>query len=223
MNTIKTAACRLLCDLQRDISLPELIHYTETRLEWQVVYYNTEKGDALLETFDQKLSKFDKKERGFCYKTIYGKYIFIDNDQNTEQKLCTLIHEIGHILLGHLVDGKLQNPTQNNVDADVFVKYVLYPSRLDMIRFKLSRKAGWIMLPGITLVLALALFVSHSMTMDAPVSGYLPANTDTVYITPSGNKYHDENCRFAANGAIAIPIQQAAKHYAPCSYCNPNQ
>lgn len=225
MNSIKTAACQLLCDLQEDINLPDLVHYAETKLDWLVVYYNTEKGDALIRNFDPNLSNFDKKEDGFCYKTVYGKYIFLDNNQNPEQKLCALVHEIGHILLGHLDEGKIQNRTQNEVETNVFVKYVLFPKRLDMIRFQFSRKKIRVLSVVIAAVPISALSLAYFMPSGAPAIGHIPASTGnkTVYVTPSGSRYHAANCKFAGDGAIAIPLERAKESYAPCSYCNPNQ
>lgn len=44
---------------------------------------------------------------------------------------------------------------------------------------------------------------------------------DTVYVTPSGKKYHRSDCRFAAN-AKSISLDDAVrKGYAACSRCKP--
>lgn len=44
----------------------------------------------------------------------------------------------------------------------------------------------------------------------------------TVYITPSGTKYHKGDCRMVKNVSQAITIQQAIeKGKGPCSFCKP--
>ena len=46
--------------------------------------------------------------------------------------------------------------------------------------------------------------------------------TVTVYITASGEKYHNSGCRYLKNSKIAISLSDAkAKGYTPCSVCNP--
>ena len=45
----------------------------------------------------------------------------------------------------------------------------------------------------------------------------------TVYKTPSGEKYHTSTCRFVKNVSHAISISEAkGKGLSPCSQCNPN-
>jgi micrococcal nuclease len=52
-----------------------------------------------------------------------------------------------------------------------------------------------------------------------------PASADTktiVYITKSGAKYHDENCRSLSKSKIPITLGEAVqKGYTPCSVCRP--
>lgn len=46
--------------------------------------------------------------------------------------------------------------------------------------------------------------------------------TDTVYVTPSGKKYHRINCQHVRNKkCTAIPRSKAVKKYSPCSKCRP--
>lgn len=49
----------------------------------------------------------------------------------------------------------------------------------------------------------------------------LSKRNSLVYVTPSGTKYHLDNCRFLTDSRKAIPLQDAKKKYAPCSVCNP--
>jgi len=45
----------------------------------------------------------------------------------------------------------------------------------------------------------------------------------TVYKTPSGEKYHTSTCRYVKNVSESMRISQAkGKGLSPCSQCNPN-
>ncbi|WP_404305912.1 hypothetical protein [Neorhodopirellula lusitana] len=42
----------------------------------------------------------------------------------------------------------------------------------------------------------------------------------TVWITPSGEKYHRADCRFVGDTATEIPVSRAIA-YEPCGVCKP--
>jgi hypothetical protein len=43
----------------------------------------------------------------------------------------------------------------------------------------------------------------------------------TVYVTRTGDKYHEDGCRYLSRSKIAMSLAEAAKRYAPCSVCKP--
>lgn len=222
MNHIKKVARRFIRDLHGNVNISDITHYIETKLYWRVIYYNTQKGDEFLRDLDPKMSNFAEKENGFCYKTVYGKYIFLDYKRSDEQKLMALLHEVGHILLGHLDSGKLQNKTQNEIDANEFVKTVLYPTKTDKF-FGSSKKQIWVSLAVIVVLIFVAAFMIPYAILDDQAQPTSSENeSEIVYVTPSGDKYHTANCRYAED-AIPISISKAKEHYAPCSYCNPDK
>jgi hypothetical protein len=45
--------------------------------------------------------------------------------------------------------------------------------------------------------------------------------TETVYITRTGAKYHRPGCRYLRQSKIPVPLKEARQHYAPCSVCKP--
>ncbi|MBQ9239240.1 MAG: hypothetical protein IJ191_08015 [Treponema sp.] len=50
------------------------------------------------------------------------------------------------------------------------------------------------------------------------------AATGSVYVTPTGKKYHERNCRTLTRSKTVteLTIEQAkAKGYEPCKVCNP--
>lgn len=50
------------------------------------------------------------------------------------------------------------------------------------------------------------------------------AQTQTVYVTKTGKKYHNENCRYLKKSKQEITLQKALKlEYEACSVCKPIQ
>lgn len=221
MNIIKKTACRLLCDLRDELNIANLEHYIETKLDWRVVFYHTDKGDAMLRELDID-SDYANKVHGFCYKTDYAKCIFLDNSQDDAEKLRACVHEVGHILLGHLDSGKIQNKTQNEIDANIFVGYIFNSSKQDVARFKFANSKFFVV---VATVLVMLLATYFAIAYQSGGTGNTPSTVGNkmVYITPTGTKYHAENCKFAGDGAYAVPLAQAKNDYAPCDYCNPDK
>lgn len=50
-----------------------------------------------------------------------------------------------------------------------------------------------------------------------------PAELMTVYITPSGRKYHYPDCRTLQGQKIPLPMLEASRHYQPCAICFPEK
>lgn len=49
-------------------------------------------------------------------------------------------------------------------------------------------------------------------------------STKYYYVTPYGEKYHKESCRYiqnAENGYKKITAEQAERNYSPCKVCKP--
>lgn len=43
----------------------------------------------------------------------------------------------------------------------------------------------------------------------------------TVYITKTGEKYHQDGCKYLKKSRIAISLENGKKTYSPCSVCSP--
>jgi hypothetical protein len=56
-------------------------------------------------------------------------------------------------------------------------------------------------------------FLSGKIDHATPVIG------DTVYVTPSGKKYHRAGCRLLSENKTALPLSQARLEYEPCRLC----
>lgn len=47
------------------------------------------------------------------------------------------------------------------------------------------------------------------------------ADTELVYVTPQGKKYHRQSCIYLRGAGKAIPLSEARSTHEPCSRCNP--
>lgn len=45
----------------------------------------------------------------------------------------------------------------------------------------------------------------------------------TVYVTKTGSKYHQDGCRYLSKSRIPMSLSNAKRSYGPCSVCNPPQ
>lgn len=63
---------------------------------------------------------------------------------------------------------------------------------------------------AVSLLLALALLAKASVP-----------NQVTVYVTETGSKYHTAGCQYLRKSKIPILLNEAKRHYTPCSKCGP--
>ena len=67
----------------------------------------------------------------------------------------------------------------------------------------------------IILLVSLVLLI---VACESPVN----PETEIVYITETGTKYHRDGCQYLSSSKIAITLSEACnKGYSPCSICNP--
>lgn len=207
-----------------------------------VVLFNTDFGNRKLVSCN--CVELAQKHKSF---THFGdeNIIFINGDLSPEDRLYLLLHEIGHILLIHIGDGKryTRNGILIDVEANAFVYGVLYYKKL--IGMAIFRTC-------ITLLIGIAIgMIAKSSTephakapnatetpivATAPIISVAPTptvspltnqmsdvnSTDIVYVTHSGNKFHRADCRYTKDKeCTAINRADAVKEYSPCKICNP--
>lgn len=187
-------------------------------LGYSVVLFNTYSGDMELERYE--LADKKGKLKAFTYSQT-AHIVFLDANLHADDKLYLLLHELGHIVLGHVGDGKLvtRNKILIDIEADNFAYSIL------------NNRRNW-------LYVILFVFILYSVIITA---GFLntrtaPAevvtqveppqattqNIDTVYVTPTGKKYHKQNCMYVKGKNLTeLTRTQAENIYTPCSVCNP--
>jgi len=54
------------------------------------------------------------------------------------------------------------------------------------------------------------------------ITVFISAQTETVYVTKTGSKYHLSSCSYLRSSSISMNLKEAVDEgYSPCSRCNP--
>lgn len=220
MNNKSKSAVRRFLKSVKKIDYTNSERFAES-LGYSVVFFNTVEGDITLVKCGY--SEEDKDRKAFTHHKT-AKIIFINNSVSSENKLYLLLHEIGHILLNHIGDGK--SHTRNNVlmdiETDAFVSEVLNHKKINY---------------RTVICAVVALILGIGMGFVIPVKFYTPATTpestvmpnsvsdnqnDTVYVTSTGTKFHRAGCRYTKDkDCVAMSRSEAIKEYTPCKICQP--
>lgn len=205
-------------------------------------FYNPDESNSLIEKY--KLSDFSKTVHAFTIKAKDVKTVFIDISLSAENKFRALLHETGHIVLGHMdISSTFADKRLHDMQAETFAYSVL--------NYKRNYKPLYF---AICLVLTSIISVTTEYNLcsnarphanpsqeqyNIPVASGItqqlePAetqtpvihenNTELVYVTKSGTRYHKANCQYVRNNntTTAIKADEANKRYTPCKVCNPN-
>lgn len=219
-NKVKSAVKKFSKNVKK-IDFVNVENFAE-KLGFAVIFFNTSEGDLVL--LKCNYSEEDKKYKAFTHIGT-AKIIFINNDVENESKLYLLLHEIGHILLGHIGNGqsKARNSILIDVETDAFVNEALHYKKFNY---------WWVLYTVI--VLFLGFFIGNVITNNImfPKTDIKPTNTlndvisdnqnDTVYITPAGTKFHRIDCRYTKDkDCTAVSRAEAMQKYTPCKICKP--
>jgi hypothetical protein len=78
------------------------------------------------------------------------------------------------------------------------------------------------LLAALTLCLALPFPVAPPVAGQQGTTAQSDQQTQTVYVTRTGKKYHRDGCRYLASSKIPISLRDAkAKGYTACKVCHP--
>lgn len=129
--------------------------------------------------------------------------IFLPAGVSQEYASQLLAHEIGHIALEHKKTF-IDDNTRAELEADYFARCLL--------QLPLVHKLKQIMMILLATLILLAFYIVYVQ----------PAVT-TVYVTPSGSRYHQSGCQFTQDKELtALSILAAQKAgYTACKVCRP--
>lgn len=208
-NRIRKAAIKFNKSLRGKIESKKIIAALKKN-GYEVIFYNTDEGDTAVQSYG--LQSLAKSKPAFTY-SANTKIVFIDNELSATDKRNALLHEAGHIMLGHVGNGTthLLDSRMSEAEADAFMLEVLHPTR-----------TYYLPLLAVVIVLACFTFNSHTVSDEQAVVPFNRAEEDIVYITSTGAKYHTEGCIHTKDKDCAQIIRtQADKILLPCAICNP--
>ena len=174
-----------------------------------ITYGYRENEDKLCETKTYGLSK---EKYAFTYIRGNQKYVFYDDLLNEVDTERALAHEIAHLYYNHFYRKTtlFDSDVNKEWEANLFAAYLLEPTDYKGLLAKTV-----ILLSLATLLFLCGKFCSEKEVQAQP--------NDQVYITPTGDCYHAENCRYGKeyNDSFKINRTVAKEHYSPCDLCNP--
>ena len=228
MKKIKQAAKKYLKAAKRK-DLSGAVAYL-TSLGYSIVLFNTPDGDEMVKAYGFDWEKDNLKAFTCCEENGISA-VFIDGNLHNNDKAYLLLHEIGHILLKHIGDGRIKHRDKlySDIEAETFVYEVLnYKNNTGKIAsvalaILLSFASGYVLNyhpePAIAARTQNVYMPAPTKTVETPAD----ALENVVYVTSSGTKYHLKSCRYVKNktNIIELSRDQAQKKHTPCSVCNP--
>lgn len=221
MKNIEKEARKLRKALHGQINFESLANHMES-IGFAVILFND--ANKLIKRYS--LEETAKAKSAFTYVDKTSSLIFIRESLHANDKLLQLLHEIGHITLGHLKGNHLRvtEIAETEYQANHFAHLVLRPKTFPAFLFPL----GICILSTLLLVSLLYNIILINKQNTVQTANYSTAielygektNTEYVYITLTGSKYHTRECNYASN-SVKLDLEEAKKLYTPCKHCNP--
>lgn len=196
-------------DLHGRADLKALIKFLQ-KTGYTVIFFSDTENIELLSRLD--LFEYSKGKNAFTVQGKNLKAVFLRKDCSEHERLCAIAHETAHIKLGHLNKDDIERNTRfEEMEAEAFA-YAVLNYKCNLV-FPAALIAFIIICLGI-------LFLSASNS-SSPVSTISPKE-ETVYITPSGQRYHRKTCIYTKDkNCTALTLSQARKTHSPCKMCTP--
>lgn len=188
------------------ITILNVIEFLKT-CGYDVVFFNTPEGDELLARYGIELN--GARSITYCGVT---KVVFTDDTLHINDKLYALLHECGHIMLGHLEENQIHSIgkriTEN--EAEAFVYEVMH----------FHRRPKYI--PALFAIVLSAILLFTGAYFAFPSSPEPEDSEQIVYVTQEGGHYHRKSCLYATNYKTSTMNKSEAElTLLPCSFCNP--
>lgn len=214
-------------DLKRNLDFESVEKYLN-KIGYIVLFYDESESSEIIQKYD--LVEYSKSCNAFTINDEDIKVVFINTKLSSQDMLYAVLHEVGHILLKHL-DCRTVTANRNlqEIEADAFAYQVLYPQK-DMRLFNTLT----ICFAILCIILGICFANDHKerasvsqTTVSTSVPTTVPTiaaenQSDIVYVTPSGTKYHRSDCRYVKNKNCSTYTRaEAEKKYSACSVCRP--
>ena len=164
------------------------------------------------------LAEACQKTRGFIYADSQNRLVFVNADLTNTEKSYVLIHELGHIMLGHSKSGLVfGNDVTEEYEAGEFLHYVKNPSFAFRLRSMATSHKKIICAIIVALVAILFAFWKYSEYRESLLYD------GEYYVTDTGSKYHLKGCFYIKGKDVRRLTHEdmESRHYEPCSICIP--
>ena len=176
-----------------------------------------DKSEALsLLSQELRLSAQIMAQDAFVVQNNRIRLMFVRDSLTVDEKLIAMIHELGHILCGHMRDGIHLPTITEEYQANEFTHYVLNPTAFSRIKATILRHRKLTLL---IITALLFLLLGGVATQEAHVRASYYGD---YYVTQSGNKYHVSTCYIIKNkvGVRHLTTEEyESGAYEPCSVC----
>ena len=209
-------------DLKRKLSFETVEKYLN-KLGYIVLFYDESESSEIIQNYD--LVEYSKSCNAFTINDEDIKIVFINKKLSSQDMFYALLHEAGHILLKHL-DCRTVTANRNlqEIEADAFV--------YEVMKYTDKRYIFLLLIACITMFgILLGTVITNDAIPQTTISTFVPAiaptiapesQSDIVYVTPSGTKYHRPDCRYVKNKKCSTYQRaQAEQKYSACSVCRP--
>lgn len=190
------------------LTLGNINHWVINNTDYVIRYFKSN---------DQLDIEINEDERGITVVNGNMRVIYIRDTLAKQDKISTLVHEVGHAVL----DSKnpLSPHSEKEKNANKFAKKVLKKNDVGYLVY-----LGFCKNIFLCLILAVLLaFCTTQMYFLKQENKQLKSkDKNSVYVTKGGDKFHTENCGAIKDSVkLRIDIHEAKKAFSKCKLCNP--
>lgn len=212
---IKKETRKLLRRIDRSPSLSRL----QDLPEYNIHYYNGKNlsGDEILQSIRE--TDYAKTVNSFSIERNGKKIIFIKDSISYEERVFLILHEIGHLVLGHHKnqDTYYALTLEQEQEANFFAESICKYDKNKLIKRNILLTS---ILTGFVLIGSVYFLINHiDHTTTAKID-----NTE-CFITATGRRYH-MGCDYLKDneGVTWLTIKEAKENdYTPCKSCVPEE
>lgn len=120
---VEKEALQFAKNFKEELTFTDLRKHLEQKINYKLLFLDTELAQAELVRLNVKIPR---NEKSIAISSATGKIIFMKSNLGEDDKIQCLLHEIGHIILGHLnIPSRELNREKAERDAELFSYIVL--------------------------------------------------------------------------------------------------